>query len=81
MPFIFKQETTAMSGQIADKDWFLDAEGNLTDSGETGASYLVREGQEITAEMAESRPVDVVSNVALLADGNSEPLRSTPILA
>lgn len=42
-----------MSGKVAEKDYFLDKEGNLAQSEEDAAFLLVREGQEMTAEQVE----------------------------
>lgn len=38
---------------IADKDYFLDADGNLATDEESAATLLVRKGQEVSKETAE----------------------------
>jgi len=37
----------------ADKDYFLDAEGNVTTDEEKAATLLIREGQDMSVEVAE----------------------------
>lgn len=42
-----------MNDRVADKDYFLDEQGNLTDDDQKAATVLIRKGQEIPADMAE----------------------------
>lgn len=38
---------------VADKTYYLDAKGSVTDSAEKGAIVLINKGQEIPADMAQ----------------------------
>lgn len=49
-----------MSG-IADKDYYLDAEGNIAESDETAATLLIRAGQEVPKEMADQYGIGVAA--------------------
>lgn len=42
-----------MTDKVADKDYFLDEEGNVTDNEEKAATLLVRAGQEMSKEVAD----------------------------
>lgn len=53
---------------IADKDYFLDANRNLTDSEEERAFVLIRAGQEIPKEMADKYGIGKVAQEAGAAD-------------
>lgn len=50
-----------MSDKVADKDYFLDEEGNVTDDESKAATLLIRAGQEMSQEVADkvgSQPDD-----------------------
>lgn len=46
---------------IADKTYYLDAEGNLTEDPVKAATILINEGQEIPKEMAEKYSIGKVA--------------------
>lgn len=46
---------------IADKDYFLDTEGNVTTDTEEAHQLLIREGQEIPKEMADKYGIGKVA--------------------
>lgn len=53
---------------IADKDYFLDAEGQLTDSEEKAATLLLRAGQDVPVEMADKYGIGKVAQADEAAD-------------
>lgn len=54
MPVNFKNpDLKAMSGQTADKDYFLDKDGNIAQDEASAATLLIRQGQEMSKEQAE----------------------------
>ena len=50
--------------RVADRDYDLDAEGNLTDDPSTAATHLIRKGQEVPKEMADKYGIGKVAQEA-----------------
>lgn len=53
MPVNFKNPDLAMTDQTADKDYFLDKDGNIAQDEAAAATLLVRKGQTLTRSAAE----------------------------
>jgi hypothetical protein len=56
----------------ADKDYFLDAEGNVTTDEEAAHQLLIREGQDVPKEMADKYGI---GKVAQTEEETAEPVK------
>src|SRR3954469_23223768 len=71
MPIIIEQLTGANMGP-ADKDYFLDANGNVTEDQEQAATLLIRQGQDVPKEMADKYGIGKVAQTEGAAPANAE---------
>lgn len=58
---------------IADKNYFLDAEGNLTTDEEAAATRLINQGQEVPKHMADKYGIGKVAQEAAEAEVEEKP--------